>query len=171
MISRENILRFKTSEFFIVIKRSLTILEEFALAVDPDFCLVHGPMYCKRCYHQERMDIPRMLWESFFFGDLKLMERVRYFAVSLWKVWGASFSPHYFIAFEPSLQKMKIDWKTPLDLLHLACRTASRMILPKKMWMTRLASLNKLCHFSCNFLLGKMEYFRWKPLWMNCRRL
>uniref|UniRef100_A0A7S4N5F6 ABC1 atypical kinase-like domain-containing protein n=1 Tax=Odontella aurita TaxID=265563 RepID=A0A7S4N5F6_9STRA len=41
-ISRENVLRFKTPAFFTVIIRSLTILEGFALAVDPNFRLVRG---------------------------------------------------------------------------------------------------------------------------------
>lgn len=41
-ISRENILNFKTPPFFTVIIRSLTILEGFALSVDPNFRLVRG---------------------------------------------------------------------------------------------------------------------------------
>lgn len=41
-ISRENILRFSTPPFFTVIIRSLTILEGFALSVDPKFKLVRG---------------------------------------------------------------------------------------------------------------------------------
>ena len=41
-ISRENILNFKTPAFFTVIIRSLTILEGFALSVDPKFRLVRG---------------------------------------------------------------------------------------------------------------------------------
>ena len=41
-ISRENILNFKTPPFFTVIIRSLTILEGFALSVDPKFRLVRG---------------------------------------------------------------------------------------------------------------------------------
>jgi len=42
VISSENILRFKTPPFFTVIIRSLTILEGFALSVDPNFRLVRG---------------------------------------------------------------------------------------------------------------------------------
>lgn len=41
-ISSENILQFKTPPFFTVIIRSLTILEGFALSVDPKFKLVRG---------------------------------------------------------------------------------------------------------------------------------
>lgn len=41
-ISRENVLRFKTPPFFTIIIRSLTILEGFALSVDPKFRLVRG---------------------------------------------------------------------------------------------------------------------------------
>ena len=41
-ISSENILQFKTPPFFTVIIRSLTILEGFALSVDPKFRLVRG---------------------------------------------------------------------------------------------------------------------------------
>lgn len=41
-ISSENILQFKTPPFFTVIIRSLTILEGFALSVDPNFRLVRG---------------------------------------------------------------------------------------------------------------------------------
>ena len=41
-ISRENILNFKTPAFFTIIIRSLTILEGFALSVDPKFRLVRG---------------------------------------------------------------------------------------------------------------------------------
>ena len=41
-ISQENILNFKTPPFFTVIIRSLTILEGFALSVDPNFRLVRG---------------------------------------------------------------------------------------------------------------------------------
>lgn len=41
-ISRENVLKFKTPPFFTVIIRSLTILEGFALSVDPKFRLVRG---------------------------------------------------------------------------------------------------------------------------------
>jgi len=41
-ISSENILKFKTPPFFTVIIRSLTILEGFALSVDPKFRLVRG---------------------------------------------------------------------------------------------------------------------------------
>lgn len=41
-ISQENILNFKTPPFFTVIIRSLTILEGFALSVDPKFRLVRG---------------------------------------------------------------------------------------------------------------------------------
>lgn len=42
IISSENILQFKTPPFFTVIIRSLTILEGFALSVDPEFRLVRG---------------------------------------------------------------------------------------------------------------------------------
>lgn len=41
-ISSDNIFNFKTPPFFIVIIRSLTILEGFALSVDPNFRLVRG---------------------------------------------------------------------------------------------------------------------------------
>ena len=41
-ISRENVLKFKTPPFFTIIIRSLTILEGFALSVDPKFRLVRG---------------------------------------------------------------------------------------------------------------------------------
>lgn len=41
-ISSENLLQFKTPAFFTVIIRSLTILEGFALSVDPKFRLVRG---------------------------------------------------------------------------------------------------------------------------------
>ena len=41
-ISSENLLQFKTPPFFTVIIRSLTILEGFALSVDPNFRLVRG---------------------------------------------------------------------------------------------------------------------------------
>jgi hypothetical protein len=41
-ISRENNISFKTPPFFTVIIRSLTILEGFALSVDPNFRLVRG---------------------------------------------------------------------------------------------------------------------------------
>lgn len=41
-ISQENLLNFKTPPFFTVIIRSLTILEGFALSVDPKFRLVRG---------------------------------------------------------------------------------------------------------------------------------
>lgn len=41
-ISSENVLQFKTPGFFTVIIRSLTILEGFALSVDPKFRLVRG---------------------------------------------------------------------------------------------------------------------------------
>ena len=41
-ISQENVLKFKTPPFFTVIIRSLTILEGFALSVDPKFRLVRG---------------------------------------------------------------------------------------------------------------------------------
>ena len=41
-ISRENVLKFKTPAFFTVIIRSLTMLEGFALSVDPNFRLVRG---------------------------------------------------------------------------------------------------------------------------------
>eukprot|EP00559_Dactyliosolen_fragilissimus_P008126 CAMPEP_0184872194 /NCGR_PEP_ID=MMETSP0580-20130426/41146_1 /TAXON_ID=1118495 /ORGANISM="Dactyliosolen fragilissimus" /LENGTH=880 /DNA_ID=CAMNT_0027374951 /DNA_START=855 /DNA_END=3498 /DNA_ORIENTATION=+ len=41
-ISRENVVKFKTPAFFTVIIRSLTILEGFALDVDPNFRLVRG---------------------------------------------------------------------------------------------------------------------------------
>lgn len=41
-ISRDNVLEFKTPPFFTVIIRSLTILEGFALSVDPNFRLVRG---------------------------------------------------------------------------------------------------------------------------------
>ena len=41
-ISRENDIQFKTPPFFTVIIRSLTILEGFALSVDPNFRLVRG---------------------------------------------------------------------------------------------------------------------------------
>ena len=40
LISSENLLKFKTPPFFTVIIRSLTILEGFALSVDPNFRLV-----------------------------------------------------------------------------------------------------------------------------------
>jgi len=42
LISSENLLKFKTPPFFTVIIRSLTILEGFALSVDPNFRLVRG---------------------------------------------------------------------------------------------------------------------------------
>lgn len=41
-ISSDNLFNFKTPPFFIVIIRSLTILEGFALSVDPNFRLVRG---------------------------------------------------------------------------------------------------------------------------------
>ena len=41
-ISRENNISFLTPPFFTVIIRSLTILEGFALSVDPNFRLVRG---------------------------------------------------------------------------------------------------------------------------------
>jgi aarF domain-containing kinase len=41
-ISRENNIQFKTPPFFTVILRSLTILEGFALSVDPQFRLVRS---------------------------------------------------------------------------------------------------------------------------------
>jgi len=41
-IASENVLRFRTPGFFTVIIRSLTILEGFALSVDPNFRLVRG---------------------------------------------------------------------------------------------------------------------------------
>lgn len=41
-ITSDNVLKFKTPGFFTVIIRSLTILEGFALSVDPKFRLVRG---------------------------------------------------------------------------------------------------------------------------------
>jgi aarF domain-containing kinase len=41
-ISRNKLLKMKTPAFFSIIIRSLTILEGFALSVDPDFRLVRG---------------------------------------------------------------------------------------------------------------------------------
>lgn len=46
LISSENILKFKTPPFFTVIIRSLTILEGFALSVDPNFRLVSDKVNC-----------------------------------------------------------------------------------------------------------------------------
>ncbi|KAL3772086.1 hypothetical protein ACHAW5_004924 [Stephanodiscus triporus] len=57
-ISRDNLLKFKIPPYIIIIIRSLTILEGFALAVDPNFRLIRGsyPYVLKQLLSPEGVD-------------------------------------------------------------------------------------------------------------------
>lgn len=57
-ISRDNVLRFKIPPYITIIIRSLTILEGFALDVDPNFRLIRGayPYVLKQLLSPEGME-------------------------------------------------------------------------------------------------------------------
>ena len=111
-ISRENVLRFKTPAFFTVIIRSLTILEGFALAVDPNFRLVRGSYpYVLRTLLSPGGDgrTPDAL-RKLLVQLLTVNGEGKLFCCIIGGIGGNSFfSPHYFIASELSLQKMKLN--------------------------------------------------------------
>ena len=58
VISRDNVLRFKIPPYITIIIRSLTILEGFALDVDPNFRLIRGayPYVLKQLLSPEGLD-------------------------------------------------------------------------------------------------------------------
>jgi len=136
-ISRENVLRFKTPAFFTVIIRSLTILEGFALAVDPNFRLVRGSYP----YVLRQLLSPK--------GSNKTPEALRKLLIRLLTVNG---------------EEKEIEWATLRDFLRLARQAASTYDPSKEESADKMTRSRQTIALFFQFLTSKTGIFLKKPL-------
>jgi len=136
-ISRENVLKFKTPAFFTVIIRSLTILEGFALAVDPNFRLVRGsyPYVLRQLLSPER--------------DGRTPDALRKLLVRLLTVNG---------------EEEEIEWERLRDFLRLARKAASSYDPSKEDTDDKVSQSRQTISLFFQFLTSKTGIFLKKPL-------
>jgi len=136
-ISQENVLKFKTPPFFTVIIRSLTILEGFALSVDPKFRLVRGayPYVLAQLLSPE--------------GNAKTPEELQKLLVRLLTVNG---------------EEKEIEWERLRDFLRLAQKASTKYSSSTSSNKDKTALSRNTIDLFFRFMTSKTGLFLKKPL-------